>query len=280
MGKAIRYIGIILGLTFLMACDNTGAPTNSPPNDQPTGPNSPNGAVDGGQCTYSLTGNITVPSRLENTAAGCDYRLEGVVTISSKLVIEPGVVIVASQDAKLTVDGGQIQAIGTAQERIVMQGLNAIQGYWDGIRFYEGRESQFEYFDLKDAGQTCSGLWCSEGAMILDDVTVSLANSTISNSYVRGLNAAGDIKFTKFENNRFYANVNEGILINGEYISVLDAASDYSGGAEPNGLPYVQISVSELETGAERVWKKLNAPYYIGSYLEISGGVVTLEPGS
>ncbi len=78
------------------------------------------------------------------------------MNISSTLTIDPGVQIVANQDAILWVDGGQIIANGTATAPISMEGLNPIAGYWQGIRFAVGRESSFDYFHLKDAGQVCS----------------------------------------------------------------------------------------------------------------------------
>lgn len=290
----LKRLYIVLIVVFLAACSSSPVPNNNQNPPFPTLPTDPNAPAptdptnptptppnpnDDGTCTYVLSKDITVPSTLVNTPNLCDYTLEGFVEVSSTLTIEPGVVIRAKQDAILWVDGGQVLAVGTPEQRIVMEGLNHIAGYWDGIRYTEGRESKFEYFDLKDAGQVCTILWCPDAALILDDVTVSFANSTVSNSYVHGLHATGDVLFTKFENNRFYNNIWAGIVIDGEYASVLDSASDYSGGAEPNGTPYVLLASGDLETGAERVWKKLNAPYLIGGYLGIEGGVVTLEPG-
>jgi len=277
-----KRITLFLMVVVLAACSSAGSGPNTPlPTDPnaPTGPTDPSLPVDPNACTYVLTKNITVPSKLINTAASCDYLLEGFVEVSSTLVIEPGVRIVAKQDAILWVDGGQIEAVGRADARIVMEGLNHVSGYWDGIRFAEGRESNFAYFDLKDAGQTCSSLWCPEGALILDDVTVSFTNSSISNSYVHGLNIRSNVLITKFENNRFYNNVYAGVLTDANYVTALDAASDYYGEGAPNGRPYVQLYSGDLEDGKTRNWKKLNAPYYIGGYLNIDGGIVILEPG-
>ena len=223
--------------------------------------------------------DVTVPTRLENTSAGCDYLLKGQVYVKSKLVIDPGVVVVAQQDSGITVKGGEIQALGTPQQRIVMQGLNAISGYWDGIDFDGGRPSAFDYFDLKDAGQNCTIRWCADAALIFDNVAISFSNSTVSNSYVHGLHMTGDVVFTKFENNRFYGNTWAGIVIDGNYAPVLDAASDYSGGAEPNGNPYILVAAGTQVKGEVFRWKKLNTPYFIGNYFNVEGGTLVLEPG-
>lgn len=253
---------------------NPNPDPNPSPNPEPTPPQ-----PDDGTCTTVLSKDITVPTTLSDTPKLCDYLLEGYVEISSTLTIEPGVVIRAKQDADLAVDGGQLIAVGTAERRIVMEGLNHIAGYWDGIRFFEGRESQFEYFDLKDAGQVCTIMWCPDAALVLDDVTVSFVHSTVSNSYVHGLHMTGDVLLTKFENNRFYANTWAGIVIDGNYAPLLDAASDYSGGAEPNGTPYVLVASGSQEKGEKFRWKKLNTGYLIASYFNVEGGTLILEPG-
>ena len=89
----------------------------------------------------------------------------------------------------------------------------------------------------------------------------------------------GDVVFTKFENNRFYGNTWAGIVIDGNYAPVLDAASDYSGGAEPNGNPYILVAAGTQVKGEVFRWKKLNTPYFIGNYFNVEGGTLVLEPG-
>ena len=257
---------------------NPNPPTNPSPDPTPTPDPTPQ--PDDGTCTTLWNKDITVPTTLSDTPKLCDYLLEGFVEISSRLIIEPGVVIRAKEDAIIWVDGGEFLATGNAQSRITLEGLNHLTGYWKGIRFAEARESHFDYVDLKDAGQECGVPGCPKGALVLDDVTVSFANSTVSNSYVHGLNAEGDVLFTKFENNRFYDNTWAGILIDAKYIPVLDTASDYLGEGAINGTPYVQLASGDLDDGDTRTWKNLNAPYLIGGYLDIEGGIVILEPGT
>lgn len=273
--KPFRILSLLGILVILNACVSSPAPNNNQNPNDPTQPTTPS---DDGACTYVLTKDITVPSRLVNTPAVCDYVLEGFVRIKSSLTIEPGVVIRAKQNATVRVDGGQITAVGTADARIVMEGLNHLAGYWRGIRVAEGRESKFEYFDLKDAGQVCSSLWCPDAALLLDDITVSFANSTVSNSYVHGLQISSDVLLTKFENNRFYNNTWAGLVVNAKHIPTLDTASDYAGQGANNGRPYVLVSSSDQKQGQEYRWKNLNAPYLLGSvYLDY--GTVILEPG-
>jgi len=225
-----------------------------------------------------LAENITVPSRLVNTPSACDYVLEDSVYVSSKLVVEPGVVVRAKQDASIVVDGGEFLAVGDAQNRIVFEGMNHLSGYWRGIRFNDGRESRIEYVDIKDAGQDTCAIWCDKAGLILDDVTVSLVHSSVSNSYVNGVVLNEDVVLSAFGNNRFYGNIWAGLRVNPVHVPLLDADSDYLGEGNPNGKPYIALLNSELVRGEERRWEERNAPYLIGGYLYVKGGSLTLEP--
>ena len=269
-----RLLYLALSLLLLTGCTDTATSPLVPP-EPPTTPETP---PDSGACAVTLSGDVTVPTTLTNSAAACDYLLDGYVQISSTLVVEPGVVIRATQDASVSVDGGQILALGTPDARITVEGLNHVAGYWDGIEFFEGRESAFDYVDIKDAGQEC-GSFCDAGGLVLKNVTVSLANSTVSNSYVDGLHISSDVLLTRFENNRFYGNTFAGIRLGVNDVPMLDAASDYAGGAEPNGTPYVDVSSGEQTAGEPFRWKKLNAPYLIDGYFNVKGGTLVLEPG-
>ena len=266
---------LILLLAFLVGCSGTTTLPVVPPNP-------PTPTPDSGACAVTISDDISVPTTFSKTGAACDYLLQGFIEVTSTLTIEPGVVIQAAQDTTLWVEGGQILAVGTPQQRITLAGLNPIAGYWSGINFIEGRESRFEYVDIRDAGQVCTIYGdCPDAALVLEDVTVSLANSTVSNSYVNGLHATEDVLFTKFENNRFYNNIWAGVFISGNYVPLLDVASDYTGGAEPNGTPYVLVGSGRQSEGKEFRWKKLNAPYLIRDEFSFGayGGTLIIDPG-
>lgn len=271
-GSALLQNGATLPFTFSLN-QTAGDPTNPTPPTDPTNP-----PTDDGTCANTWNQNVTAPTTLTNTPSSCDYLLEGYVEITSTLTIEPGVVVRARQDANIVVDGGAIIAAGNAQNRIVLEGLNHVAGYWGGINVFEGRESRLEYLDLKDAGQNCTYLWCDKAGLILDDVTLSLANTTVSNSYVHGASVGSDVVFTSFADNRFYGNTWAGLVIAPETVGYLDAGSDYLGADAPNGTPFVGVG-GNLDSGNERVWRKLNAPYLVDGYLDIEGGTLTLEPG-
>ncbi len=264
-----------LSLSLAGCGGGDSAVANDPsPTPTPAPPTQPDG-----DCTYVLTENITVPSRLVDTPNLCDYRLEGLVDIKSRLVIEPGVVVRAAKDAYLRIDGGEIQAVGDAANRIVFEGESHVQGFWSGIHFISARESVFDYVDIKDGGQVCDVLFCPDVGFLVDAVTFSMSNSTVSNSYVIGASIDDDVNLKRFENNKFYGNVLSGLSIGIELVPNLDTASDYRGELQPNGIPYVDLgATAEQSSGGRFEWKKLNAPYRLGM-VTISGGLTALQPG-
>ncbi|MBX2840022.1 MAG: hypothetical protein KTR35_24410 [Gammaproteobacteria bacterium] len=232
-----------------------------------------------GGCTYVLSEDISSPTTLVNTASYCDYELDGWVEVRSVLNIEPGVVVQAKADARIVVDGGEVQADGTAQNRIVFEGLSHVSGYWRGIDIIGGRASVFDHVDVKDAGQVCHISFCPDAGFIIDDISISITNTTVSNSYVHGMSIFDDVNLTAFSNNRFFGNVWAGLVIEAELVPILDSDSDYLGVGDENGQPFVRISSGRQERGEVFRWKSLNAPYFIGSYFYVEGGILYLEPG-
>jgi len=251
-------------------------PSTQPP-VQPTA-QAPN-ATDTGDCTYTLSSDITSPTNLENTAAYCDYELSGWVEVRSLLTIEPGVVVRAGPDSRIVVEGGEIQAVGTAQNRIVFEGASHVQGYWSGIAIRFGRPTVFDYVDIKDAGQVCSIIFCPDVGFIAEDVTLSFTNSSVSNSYVIGMSITDSVDLRAFSNNRFFGNASFGLAVYAEGIPLLDTASDYRGIGNENGVTGVAVGGYEQTSGGVFQWKKLNTPYLITGYFNVYGGILRLDPG-
>ena len=257
----------ILLLLVLIGCESTSEDNDPPP-------------PSGDTCTNVLSGVINLPTTLVDTPSTCDYLLEGDLRVTSTLIIEPGVRVVATRSSSITVEGADLIAVGTADKRIVFEGQEPLQGYWGGVALEDARPSRIEYVDIKDGGQ--SDRQASAG-LFLRDVVVSLTNSSVSNSFVDGVYIDNDVELTSFANNRLYGNAFSGLFIDeATVIPNLDKASDYLGLERPNGRPYINLQRVFLSTfsTSEISWNKLNAPYYISSVMELSNVVLTLEPGT
>ena len=279
-------LGTVLNRTGAAPVGPTDGPTDDTP-PQGDGPittlpmNAQTGipTTGSGECTFVLDDDISSPTRLVNTDADCDYRLMGWVEIRSDLVIEPGVGIRADADARIVVDGGRIVADGTASSPIVMDGNAHTAGYWQGIDIQRGRESTFNHFHLVDAGQVCPIIFCPDVGFEIDEVRISITNSSVSNSFVLGMSISEDTELVAFSNNRFFNNQEAGLAIHPELVPMLDTDSNYSGGAFPNTIPMVQVSSGEHSRGIVYRWKNLEAPYFIGGFFTPEGGRWVVDPG-
>ena len=284
--KPALGLSIVLCMTLLVGCpaetvaspppipDNPPAPDNPLPPDNPPDPDEP--PADGA-CANVLRGSIDLPTTLVNTPSECDYLLEGQLEVGSTLRVEPGVVVRATLSSRIVVEEADFIAVGTPENRILFEGLEHAQGYWGGIYLNDARPSRIEYVDIKDAGQTCKSC---EGGLQLSKVVTSLVSSSVSNSFTHGLSVDNNVEFTAFAENRFYGNALAGVRTEeGRAVPQFDTASDYLGLEKPNGRPYVDVKVTvSVKDVGERVWKQLNAPYYVDA-LGVTDGVLVLEPG-
>jgi len=258
--------------------DNLARPYPGPGTPPPAPPQ------DGEICTYLIRDEIEEPTVLKDTPAACDYLLGGFVTVSSKLTIEPGVVIRATEKAFLNVekgegiDKGELDIVGTPDKRIVFEGEKSLKGYWRGLELEDIQESRLHYVDIRDTGYECR--YCNKAALSLENTPVSLQNVTVSNGLLTGLYVDKDSQLLEFSSNRFFANDGAGLsLESAETLTQLDTESDYSGSDKPNGLPYIRVSNAELEDDTSRRWKGLNAPYFFRYSVDVQAGSLALDPG-
>lgn len=269
-------------IMLLSACNNSSDNPNSSDNQIPEGPQnteSDNLQIDSSGCSERISsGRITIPTVLSNSANECDYFVSGFVQFLSQVTIEPGTTIVMGQAANISFSDGQLTAVGTPEQRIVVRGEAPLQGYWGGIDLGNMRPSRIEHVDIMDGGDN-SGLASFRGGLQVSRSTVSLIDVSISNSQSYGLNLDSTARLSAFSNNRFYGNILEGITIPTNLIPELDAASDYLGVNAPNERPFILVRIA-ISDPVSATWKALNAPYSIGLLTLGSDESLTLEPGT
>ncbi|MCX7782287.1 MAG: hypothetical protein N2318_01435 [Meiothermus sp.] len=273
MGGSKHFFLVMLAL--LAACAQPQG--SGPGGGNPGGGNPGGGNPGGGPCATVVHGDVTVPTQAVNGSSACDYLVDGFIKLESTLIVEPGTVIRFTKDSSLWVEGGELVAVGNPNARITLEDQSPIQGFWNGITLSsQAGRVDLQYVDLKDAGQTCTIPYCSQGALRgYGGGQLTLKHSTISNSYVHG--AILDESLVEFANNHFYGNRWNGLVIDAAKVPLLDGASDYAGGDKPNGDPGVRLS-GGTSVSTATTWKKLNAPYFLGSYVKVEA-TLTLQPG-
>lgn len=251
----------------------------------PSNPTNPAPPTDEGRCAFQAS-NVTFATTWVNTPSSCDYEVNGLVIVSAQLILEPGVVVRFGPDAELQFrDGGSLFAVGTPPQRITLEAASPIRGFAKGLYFASGSvASRIEYADLRYLGRL--------GEIIIDERLqngaiagflggeLALRNSTVMGSSFIGAELdQRSLVLTEFADNRFYDNASTGIIVSPESVGKLDAASDYLGGAQPNGLPFVVVSRPDSTLAGTILWPNIGAPYGVEK-LRITGGDHVVAPGA
>lgn len=287
--RVSRRRGASLGLALIAsilvsACNQTQTggvnppppAVNPPPTPQPPGPPPTAGAC---AVVFEVNHKVSVPSKWVNSSAACDYQVNGTVSLSSYLEIEPGTVVQFSKDATFYIEsGGQLNAVGTANARIQFMPEIDVKGYWNGVFFMSGsRESRLEYLDIRDAGQTGSEVWKNYAGISGGGGLITFKHNRVSGSYADGANFGENLRLKEFEDNIFEDNLGFGLVIGYNQVAILDKASDYVGKNKPNTNPYIYARwVNDFQEPG--TWKDLGVPYYLKIVLYVKGAL-TLEPG-
>ena len=149
------------------------------------------------------------------------YIIQGEVTLSSILTINPGTIIKFDTDASLFVDNGKILASGTVLKPIIFTSYlddsfggdtnedgnttTPVSGDWENINIIGANNSStFEFCEFYYGGSD------DEGTIILDnDTQVSIMNCIIAhNNGIQGALDAGKAgSGTTIQNNIFYDNI-------------------------------------------------------------------------
>jgi hypothetical protein len=143
----------------------------------------------------SNTTNETVWKRL---AGNTPYRIAHDLTIQTGLRLEPGVVLQAGPNVAVRVESkGYLNAVGTATNRIRIEGAEAGSGYWRGLIFSYSSSAKnvLEYVDISGGGSSplISG---QKANLALSGSTLvfSIRNSTLSRSAGYGIMVTYDAR--------------------------------------------------------------------------------------
>lgn len=237
-----------------------------------------------GDCRHVIDGDIRSPFEMTNGGEGCDYYLAGQINVSAPIEVQPGTVIVAARESRISVgDGGSITARGSAEERITFVGQDAVPGSWFGICFGSRQEeSVLDHVDIFWAGAVFrggSGICRAAIGSVPPETTpqepVHITNTRVAGSATTGIDATSFL-LGDFSDNALAGNAEFGLRVSANNVGRLDSSTDYSGrGAgtqlpgelgTPNGREYVFISGSVMRTvhdgNAPEIWQALDVPYY------------------
>jgi len=115
-------------------------------------------------------------------ATDAPFRLDGIIDISSDVVVEAGAVVEFTTSSRLDVEvGGSLNANGTAGNIVYFQGTTDVKGHWDGIQLYTSLSNQFDYCEIANGGR--------DGYANI--YIQSTSNATVNNSTIRDSDTYG-----------------------------------------------------------------------------------------
>jgi len=197
--------------------------------------------------TLDCSGLSASNSRLVNSAAAIDYIVPNncVLDITFPLEIEAGTVIQFEENAGIGVyDNGSINAVGTADLPIVMEGTQSVPGFWRGIHIETNSiNNQFDYVSVSDAGSNYVYCCNTVASVFLKGGTLGIQNSTISNGEGFGLYANEPAEFSNYLNNTITTHAEAPLYVHGERLDEIDGrGSSYTG----NDVDYIRIISSVI----------------------------------
>ncbi|NND92623.1 MAG: hypothetical protein HKN42_17350 [Granulosicoccus sp.] len=163
----------------------------------------------------SFSGNTSDVIEVDGGSVDRDSALAGVdaswlitallqVQQGQDLTIQPGARLLFDDSMGITVrQGGNLVAVGTTDNPIVMQGQTASPGRWRGIEvfFTVGLDTRLEHVTIEHAGSSQndnSAVWVRSSGT--SPATLGLSHVTISQSAGTGIKTDSNVTFTAFDN--------------------------------------------------------------------------------
>lgn len=234
----------------------------------------------GGNTIVIECGTFDPSQRLTNVNNGVDYEVPAncLLTIDADWVIDPGVVIAFGSDAGvMVVDGGSLQAVGTAAQPIVMQGATPTSGFWEGVKMRSNNPlNELTQVTIEHAGsgsiECCSNPVAS---LFVESGRVKLNQLTLRDGDGAGLVVYNEAELSEYNELTITGHASFAARFGFNRLGDIDGlASDYSG----NDEDFFEVYDGDITT--DLTWQKINIPYLVQSGVSFVKAEVDIEAGS
>jgi hypothetical protein len=268
-----KWGGAALLLSLASACDK---PDPKPDPELPPGGN--NSATCPGQLSDSITTEKTIGGDCANWVANQTVNIEP----SGRLTILPGTTVTFGSGAGLVVNGGSLNAQGTADKRIILTGAQKTRGFWQGVNYHNTNDVQnvLKYVTVEYAGSSAFA-FASPAALALstnsDSATsrVSLENVILQETNGYGLHLGTNALVTSFVNNTLTKNTSGAAEVVPNTAGFLSSNSTYTG----NGKDLVLLQGGQVTR--DTTWNALGVPYRVQDTVSVENDAdLTIAPGA
>ncbi|MFH5884776.1 PKD domain-containing protein [Halalkalibaculum sp. DA3122] len=198
-----------------------------------------NGETDQDEVTVTAESDVTeINSDITEDQTWTDdtlYRVTEYIDVRSgaTLTIEPGVTVEFATDAGINVrsDNSVLVSAGTAENPIVLTGMQEVNGYWRGIRINSNTvENEISHTSILYAGSVSAGTYFEAAALTVDQAKVQLEHVTVANSGGYGIQTRRSGSEFPMQNMTFSGNELDHAYVHISQLGNFDAASSFDGG--------------------------------------------------
>ncbi len=226
-----------------------------------------------------ISGTISAPTVLENrfnNPAAVDYVITRTLILNANLTIEPGVRIQVSAGQAIDVRAeGSLTAEGTADNPIIIEGVQQTRGFWSYLRFFDSNNpaNRLIHCKISDAGSSSSQ---NAIVFIRGNSLVIVQDTEIRNSQTNGLVLANaNSRLSEFRNNLFaQCDLYPMSIHNITHATFIDEETDIE---ENNSFNVIRVGNGTLTTPGEI--KKTKIPFVFNGSNLIEADL-TVAPGA
>jgi hypothetical protein len=200
-------------------------------------------------------------------------------TINSGVKVQEGAILEFHTDKGIYIDGNvaYLNAIGTADKKIVFTGMEKIIGAWRGIEFSStnNMKNELVYCEVNYAGSSNHVGGKKAGVATRNNGIFKISNSGVhfSNGYGIAM-VYGD--FHEFANNSFSNNKEAAVYLPVNLLGKLDKNSQFN---NLNGVEGVEVTTGTVDFIEEQTWPAFSdgSKYYVTGNITIYSGVKVEE---
>lgn len=196
------------------------------------------------------------------------------VVENATLTIEPGATVKFKPFSSLNIlKGAALRAIGTETDSIHFVTEGDSSRKWDFIYFGKDcnqDQIRLEYCIINNGGANDT----TSAMIVIEDISPSIKNCIIKNSYSNGILVKGEGGLSKFENNIITLNTGAPLQLPIPSVSTLKKTNSLTG----NGVDAIEI-VEQGEILSDVEWQPMDVPYHSIVDLTIRAHQLKLLPG-
>jgi hypothetical protein len=203
----------------------------------------------------------------------------GVQLAEARLTLQPGahVIFEANEGLEVPIDS-MLSAVGTAEERVLLEGTVAGSGTWLGVLWGSNDpDNRLAFVDLVGGGADdfCCATGREAAALVVEgSARLGITDVSVRDSGSWGMQVRAGARMEPYARNSFAGSRSSAVLAAASVLTQLDADSTYVG----NGTDRIDVRGNEVVD--EGRWPALDVPYLFLDDATDLQRAITIAPGA